>query len=61
MLFFYNDETPVEWVIGQIEARGGQSIFGVVVEGQGLAFFKFRNGVAGLMVTIWRASTGVNP
>ncbi len=51
MLFFYNDETPVEWVIGQIEARGGQSIFGVVVEGQGLAFFKFRNGVAGLMVT----------
>ncbi len=51
MLFFYNDETPVEWVIGQIEARGSHPIFGALVEGQGLAFFKYRNGVAGLMVT----------
>ena len=26
MLFFYNDETPVEWVIGQIEPRGSSTI-----------------------------------
>ncbi|MGC9520366.1 MAG: Gfo/Idh/MocA family protein, partial [Anaerolineae bacterium] len=51
MLFFYNDETPVEWVIGQIDARGSHPIFGALVEGQGLSFFKFKNGVAGLMVT----------
>jgi predicted dehydrogenase len=51
MLFFYNDETPVEWVIGQIEPRGGQKIFGVPVEGQGISHFKYRNGVHGLMVT----------
>jgi len=51
MLFFYNDDTPVEWVIGQIEAKGSASIFGVVLEGQGLSLFKFVNGVAGLMVT----------
>jgi UDP-N-acetylglucosamine 3-dehydrogenase len=51
MLFFYNDETPAEWVIGQIDARGSYSIFGAMVEGQGLSFFKFKNGVAGLMVT----------
>jgi predicted dehydrogenase/pimeloyl-ACP methyl ester carboxylesterase len=51
MMFFYNHETPVEWVIGQIDARGGHAIFGVVVEGQGLSFFKWRNGVTGLMVT----------
>ncbi|MGC9348215.1 MAG: alpha/beta fold hydrolase [Anaerolineae bacterium] len=51
MLFYYNDETPVEWVIGQIDARGSHPIFGAMVEGQGLSFFKYQNGVAGLMVT----------
>ena len=51
MMFFYNDETPVDWVIGQIDARGGHTIFGVTVEGQGLSFCKWRNGVYGLMVT----------
>ena len=34
MLFFYNDETPAEWVIGQIELRGSEKVFGVPVEGQ---------------------------
>jgi hypothetical protein len=38
-------------VIGQLDARGGRTIFGVTVEGQGLSFFKWRNGVYGLMVT----------
>lgn len=51
MMFMYNDEQPVEWVIGQIEARGGRSIFGVAMEGQGLSFWKWKNGVYGLMVT----------
>ena len=27
MLFFYNDEVPVEWVMGQADARGGASYF----------------------------------
>jgi predicted dehydrogenase len=51
MLFFYNDETPVDWVIGQIDARGSHPIFGAMVEGQGLSLFQYRNGVMGLMVT----------
>jgi predicted dehydrogenase len=51
MMFFYNDETPVEWVIGQIDCRGGRQIFGAQVEGQGLSFFRYSNGVHGLMVT----------
>jgi UDP-N-acetylglucosamine 3-dehydrogenase len=61
MMFFYNDETPVDWVIGQIDARGGHTIFGVTVEGQGLSFWKWRNGVYGLMVTgskVFRAPEG---
>jgi predicted dehydrogenase len=51
MLFYYNDETPVEWVLGQIDPRGGREIFGVYVEGQGISYFRYRNGVYGLMVT----------
>lgn len=51
MLFFYNDEMPVDWVMGQLDARGGRPIFGVVVEGQGVSLFRYRNGVMGLMVT----------
>jgi predicted dehydrogenase len=51
MLFFYNDETPVEWVIGQIEPRGTKTIFGVPVEGQGLSYFGYQNGVQGLLMT----------
>jgi predicted dehydrogenase len=51
MLFMYNDEEPADWVIGQIDARGGREIFGVTVEGQGLSFWRWRNGVYGLMVT----------
>ncbi|HMO57582.1 MAG TPA: Gfo/Idh/MocA family oxidoreductase [Roseiflexaceae bacterium] len=51
MLFFYNDETPVEWVIGQIDLRGSEKVFGVPIEGQGLSHFRFANGVEGLMMT----------
>ena len=51
MLFYYNDEEPAEWVIGQIDPRGGSKIFGVPVEGQGISYFKYRNGVYGHLVT----------
>ncbi len=51
MMFFFNGETPAEWVMGQIESRGGRPIFGVFVEKQGLALVRFQNGVYGLMAT----------
>lgn len=51
MLFFYNNETPAEWVIGQIDAREGGSIFGVRMEGQGVSHFGFQNGVRGQLTT----------
>ncbi len=51
MFFFYNDETPAEWVLGAVDWRDGSSVFGAVHEGQGLSHIKFRNGVHGLMVT----------
>lgn len=55
MMFFYNDENPARWVIGQIETRGTHDVFGAPCEGQGLAHIKFSNGVHGLMVTGYEA------
>jgi predicted dehydrogenase/pimeloyl-ACP methyl ester carboxylesterase len=51
MLFFFNDEQPIEWVMGQIDARDGHKIFDVFVEGQGLSTFKWKNGIYGFMAT----------
>jgi predicted dehydrogenase len=51
MFNFYNDETPVEWVIGQIEPGEGRTVFAVKMEAQGISHFKYRNGVEGLLLT----------
>lgn len=51
MLFFFNNETPVEWVIGQVDMRDARTIFGVTVEGQGISQFRFANGVTGIVLT----------
>ncbi len=51
MLFFYNEETPVEWVIGQIDTRNKRTVFGVDLEGHGISQFKFQNNVQGLLMT----------
>jgi predicted dehydrogenase len=56
MLFMFNDETPVDWVIGQVEVRGSIRIFGVPVDGQGVSLFRYRNGVSGLLVTGYQAN-----
>lgn len=51
MLNFYNNETPVEWVIGQIDLRGAHTVFGVTLEGQGLSHFRYANGVTATLTT----------
>lgn len=51
MFFFYNDQIPAQWVLGQIEPSGGQTVFGIPVEGQGLSHWAFANGVEGLLMT----------
>jgi predicted dehydrogenase len=60
MMFYYNDEAPAEWVIGQIDLRNGPTFFGVDLEGQGISNIKFSNGVHGLLMsganTGWGAS-----
>jgi len=51
MMFFFNNETPVEWVIGQIDSRTENSIFGTRMEDQGVSQFKYKNDVYGLLAT----------
>jgi len=51
MFFFYNDENPATWVLGQIEWRGSRSIFGAPIERFGLSHIRFANGVHGIMST----------
>lgn len=51
MMFFYNGETPAEWVIGQVDIRQHRVVFGVTLEGQGLSHVRFANGVDGILMT----------
>ena len=51
MMFFYNAETPADWVLAAVDWRGGQKIFGVPLEGQALCQVKFHNDVRGLLVS----------
>jgi predicted dehydrogenase len=58
MLHFYNDETPAEWVLAQIDCRAERKVFGVPLEDQGLCHVKFANGVRGTLVTGHEADIG---
>lgn len=48
---FYNEEVAPRWVLGQVDWRGGATIFGVPLEGQGISLFAYENGVQGLLRT----------
>ncbi len=51
MMFFYNNDDPAEWVIGQINSQTENKIFGAIMEDQAVLNFKWRNGVRGYMAT----------
>ncbi len=51
MMFFYNHETPAEWVMGQVDLEGAHTVFGAWVDGAGLSYIRFANGVHGLLAT----------
>ena len=59
MFFFYNDDEPAEWVIGQIDAEGGREVFGTPVEGSGISWIRYRNGREGLLATGGTGMQGV--
>jgi UDP-N-acetylglucosamine 3-dehydrogenase len=51
MFEFYHDETPVRWVLAQIDHRAEQKVFGVPVETQAVSLFQYEDGVHGLLLT----------
>ena len=51
MFFFYNNDEPVEWVIGQIDVTDERIVFGTRVENSGLSWYRWKNGVEGLLTT----------
>ena len=50
MMQFFNQETPIEWVIGQIDSRSDNIVFGAPMENQAICHYKWTNGVRGLMI-----------
>ncbi len=51
MMFFYNQQVPAKWVMGQVVPTGGTLLFGVQLEGQGLCHVQYENGVNGILAT----------
>lgn len=51
MFFFYNNDEPAEWVIGQINWEEDHKAFGIPLETDGLSYVKWKNNVYGLLVT----------
>lgn len=51
MFGLYNNESPGEWVMAQVDVRKPRLIFGVPLESQGICSIKYRNGVYGLLYT----------
>jgi len=51
MFFFYNDDQPAKWVMGQIDCSEVRKVFGVPVERYGLSYIVWQNGLTGLLVT----------
>jgi predicted dehydrogenase len=48
---YFNDETPAEWVLGQVDYRTENLVFGVHNENGALAQWGYENGVHGLATT----------
>ena len=51
MMNMFNDETPAEWVIGQIDMRQIRLAFGAPIEWQGIFHVMYKNGVQGVFFT----------
>jgi predicted dehydrogenase len=49
MMFYFNNESPAIWALGQIDIRGAGRAFGALCEGQGLVTFHCENGVRATM------------
>ena len=60
MFLFYNNDEPVEWVIGQLNWEEENTAFGIQLETDGLSYVKWKNKVYGLLVTGRATGGGCN-
>ncbi|UVI32147.1 Gfo/Idh/MocA family protein [Paenibacillus spongiae] len=51
LLRYYNNDNPISWVFGQVDASGGSFRFGHPNESASLAMFGFDNGVRATLTT----------
>lgn len=51
MMSFFNKETPAKWVLGQIDYRKENLVFGAHCENQQVVLTEYENGVFGLIMT----------
>jgi predicted dehydrogenase len=51
MFFYYNNDEPAAWVMGQIDVREQQKVFGVPIETSGVSWIRWQNGLEGLLST----------
>ena len=58
MFLFYNNDEPVDWVMGQIDVAEEKTVFGVQVETSGISWIRWKNGVEGLLTTGGAGLTG---
>ena len=58
LMFMYNGDVPAAWVIGQIDSREENSIFGTEMENQSIVHWKWQNGVRGIMSAGHEANLG---
>lgn len=58
MFSFYNGEQPAKWVLGQIDYRQENLVFGAHCENQQVVLCEYANGVFGLIMT---GAGGANP
>ncbi len=45
MIRFYAGDVPVNWVVGQVDARGKRTRYGHYIEDSSISYFEFENGV----------------
>ncbi len=50
MMLGFNNQSRVEWVLGQVDPRDAMNIFGVPIERFGMAHFACENGVRGTLI-----------
>ncbi|NKB69487.1 MAG: gfo/Idh/MocA family oxidoreductase [Candidatus Latescibacteria bacterium] len=51
MFFFFNNDEPAAWVLGQIDVARDHKVFGVPLDTGGLSWIRWHNGLEGLLTT----------